>query len=385
MASSGDQFGSGEYGGLQPSGTDSDTFSRQSGADSDGIKQPNRNRQIMKWSFVGIALTSLLATAFYFSGFSGVSRFGRKHVVNLQVGGQPAANPAEVAIPCTSYPYVKILSPPVWRNLGQAGPDYGEEGMTFNVTMSNTGGTVTEAQLRINAERGYVPNWNEWNGINGEWVRINFNSGTAAGFTAYFWDKETNTKMTLPKGFLTFSDLDGGPSAKEFVAISKTGFSDNWFVGNTSGLIMENAMVPTPFIQQNVDPTMYGMTWLYNGTGVDLGKDNPDSPDVLTANQKNNAVTFQIGGTGLSEFKFKLGALPGSTSRTIQFNFQPTLLCASTLMPDGSIKTPFDPAFPPKTQMGEAMDASKFAKYNICTGSQCAPTVAPGAGAPTTT
>jgi len=382
MASSGDQCGNGEYGGLKPCETDSDTTSRQSGNESDGINKTRRNPQILKWAVVGLAVTSLLATAVYFHGFSGVNRIGKKHLVGLQVAGTPAANPAEVAIPCTEYPYVKVLSPPFWRNLGQAGPDYGDEGMFFNVTLSNMGGAVKEAQLRINAEPGYKPSWNEFNGINGEWVRINFNSGTVAGFRAYFWDKDTKAPMTLPAGYMTFSDIDGGPSAKEFVSISTASFTNNMFVGNASGLIMNNAMAPNPFIAQNVDATLYPITWLYNGTGVDLGKDNPDSCDTLTVNQKNNAVTFQIGSQGLSEVKFKLGATPGSTSRTIQFSFQPTLLCASTLMPDGTLKTPFDPAYRPRTQLGLVVNSTNLAQFNICTGSQCAPTAAPGATTP---
>merc|ERR1719383_645986 len=68
-----------------------------------------------------------------------------------------------------------------------------------------------------------------------------------------------------------------------------------------------------------VEPGIYSKTLVFSGPGVDLGSDNPSSADVLTARQKNNAVTFQFGGQGFDELKFKLGASAGSTSRTIKF------------------------------------------------------------------
>jgi len=384
MVSSGNQIEKGEFEGLNMSGTDSDVPSQLGGTESDGIMPPTKHRQIMKLAVAGLALTSLLATVFYCSGKSTIFTFGQKHVVTL-VDPAPAA---AAAIPCTDYPYIKILAP-VLRNLGQQGPDYGEEGMYFNVTLSNVGSSVTEAELRIKADQGYKPTSAEFNGINGEWARINFNSGTAAGFTAFFWDKKTNTKLKLPRGYMTFSDLDGGPSAKEFVAVSMDAFTGNYFTSNISNItdysVPANPLVqtiPNPFVQTQVDSNIYGKTLIYAGSGVDIGTDNPSSPDVFTTNQKNNAVTLQIKDAGLTDIKFKLGATPGTTSRTIQFNFQPTLLCASTLMPDLMLKPPLDPAFPPKTNEGEVLDAAKFPKYNICTGAQCDP--ATPIGTPTT-
>jgi len=391
------QMDKNEFEGLQLSGTESDVTSKQSGTESDGAQEP-KNRYSMRWVVAGLAVTAILATALYSQGFrknSGpapgpapMMEFSPKYAVQEQsvtaipaaagpAAPVPKADAMASAIPCTSFPYMKILSPPFWRNLGQAGPDYGEEGMYFNVTMSNVGTVQTEAQLIIHADQGYVPSWNEFNGINGEYVRINFNSGTAAGFTLYFLDKATNTKMTIPRGYLTFADMDGGPNSKEFVAFDATPFTDNSFFGNLSGLTESTAINPNPAVQSMVDPGVYSRTLVFSGTGVDLGADNPSSGDVLSTRQKNNAVTLQIG-AGLTELKFKLGATAGSTSRTVQFTFQPTLLCASTLMPDGTLKAPLDPAFAPKTNKGEAVDASKFATLGICT-SDCAPP--PGAAA----
>jgi len=372
MVSSGNQIEKGEFEGLQlngtdsdvptQQGTDSDVPSQQGGTDSDAIMPSRRHRQIIKMAVVGLALVSLFVTVFYCSGKRTISTFAQKHVVAL-------AAPAGATIPCTDYPYVKIVNV-TWRNLGQQGPDYGDEGMYFNVTLSNVGTSVTKAQLRIKADKGYKPSSAEWNGINGEWARINFNSGTAASFTAYFWDDDKKTKLELARGYMTFSDLDGGPSAKEFVAVSTAAFSGNHFISKNSS-IANNTVALNKFVQSQVDSNTYAQTLLYTGSGIDVGADNPASGDVFTANQKNNAVTLQMGGVGQTDIKFKLGATQGTTSRTIQFNFQPTLLCASTLMPDLTLKTPLDPAFPPKTDEGEVLDAAKFTKYNICTGAQC--------------
>merc|ERR1719383_1155446 len=98
----------------------------------------------------------------------------------------------------------------------------------------------------------------------------------------------------------------------------------------------------------------------------------------MATNQKNNGVTLQLGNTEQTDIKFMLGATKGTTSRTIQFNFQPTMLCAKTMMPDLTLKPALDPAFPPKTNMGEILNASSFTRYQICTGQGC------GAGASTT-
>jgi len=273
-------------------------------------------------------------------------------------------------IPCTEFPYIKITRV-THNNLGGHGPDSGDEGMKFSVDVNNVGlGSKTTAELRINADGNYVPTWNQCNGVNGEWARINFDAGKAAGFTASFWDPSSNSQLHVRRGYMTFSDLDGGPTGKEFVAVETASFSGNYFIGNQSKLTMETTSHANSFVQSQV-PSTYGRTFIYTGTDVEYGHDNPALPDKFTESQKNNAVTLQIGHSGLNEVKFKLGATPGSSHRTIQFNFQPTLFCAITQMRNGSEKPPLDPSLQPKTNSGETLDESKFSEYEICHGSGC--------------
>merc|ERR1719383_703553 len=101
----------------------------------------------------------------------------------------------------------------------------------------------------------------------------------------------------------------------------------------------------------------------------------------MATNQKNNGVTLQLGNTEQTDIKFMLGATQGTTSRTIQFNFQPTMLCAKTMMPDLTLKPALDLAFAVKTNMGAILNASSFATYNICTGQGCGAGASTSAGA----
>lgn len=275
-------------------------------------------------------------------------------------------------IPCTDFPNVKIIRC-THNNLGNKGPDTGDEGMKFEVEVNDKAlASTTTAELRVNAVGNYIPNWNEFNGQNGEWARINLDAGQAASFTASFWDG--SSQLTLLRGYMTFSDLDGGPTGKEFVAVETAPFSGNYFIGNQNQLTPETTSHADSFVQAQV-PSSYGRTFVFAGTDAEYGQDNPALGDKITALSKNRAVTMQFGHSGLHEVKFKVGATPGVSSRTIQFNFQPTLFCAVTQMPDGSEKPPLDPSLQPKTQKGETLDASKFGDYEICHGTGCTHTI----------
>ena len=202
-------------------------------------------------------------------------------------------------------PHVKITGV-THNNLGGHGPDSGDEGMKFSVDVNNYVGlgSTTKAELRINADGNYVPNWAPFNGLNGEWVRINFDAGKAAGFTASFWDPSSNSRLHLHRGYMTFSDLDGGLTEKEFVAVETASFSGNYFIGNQGKLTMETTSHANSFVQSQV-PSRYGRTFIFSGTDAEYGHDNPALTDKGTASQKNKAVTMQIGDSGLDEVKFK--------------------------------------------------------------------------------
>merc|ERR1719270_3342927 len=85
---------------------------------------------------------------------------------------------------------------------------------------------------------------------------------------------------------------------------------------------------------------MFTTTFL--GPEVDLGADNPSLGPTLTLQQKRKAFTLQVGRSGFHSMIFRLGATPGLSSRSIQFNFQATLLCAQTQMLDGTLMAATD-------------------------------------------
>merc|ERR1712150_107272 len=54
--------------------------------------------------------------------------------------------------------------------------------------------------------------------------------------------------------------------------------------------------------------------------------DNPNDPLLLTAQQKNRAVTLEF--KDMSQINFTIGSTPGSISRGFNFVGRPSLLCA---------------------------------------------------------
>jgi len=260
-----------------------------------------------------------------------------------------------MADPCAEFPSIRIEKILV-NNLGGYGPDRGKPpGMVFEVSMSNVGLPQTKAHLKVNTFTGYVPNWTPSNGLHGEWVTINWKPGTTVGLVANFWDPETNKNLTIPRGYMTFSDIDSGRDGeKEFVTVSN--FFENYFVGDQTMTQTEEHILTTTF-------------W---GKDSELGYDNPKQNAELTAVQKKKSVTLQFSNDGLQAAVFKFGCLPGKSAREIRFGFQPTMLCSKTHMPDGNILDAMESGqgnIFPRANGREA--ATDFKSLGICVGKDC--------------
>jgi hypothetical protein len=257
--------------------------------------------------------------------------------------------------PCAEFPSIKIEKMLV-NNLGGYGPDKDKPpGMVFEVSMFNVGLPQTKAHLKVNTVDAYVPNWVPSNGLHGEWAAVNWKPATAVTLVANFWDPETKKNLTIPRGYMTFSDIDAGShDEKEFVTVSN--FFQNYYIGDQTMVHAEEHILTTSF-------------W---GTNPEPGYDNPEQNALLTAVQKKKSVTLQIGNKGLQAAIFKFGSLAGESAREIRFGFQPTMLCSKTHMPDGSVlhatETGRGNVFP-RTNGKEA--ATDFKSLGICVGKEC--------------
>jgi len=155
----------------------------------------------------------------------------------------------------------------------------------------------------VNTFTGYVPNYSPWNGLHGEWVTINWKAGTTVGLVANFWDPETEKNLTIPRGYMTFSDIDAGPGgAKEFVTVSN--FFENYYVGDQT---------LTRTDEHNLSTTFWG-------NDKDNGNDNPEQHATLTVAQKQKAVTLQFDKTAckklsssLALFQHRVHSFPGKS------------------------------------------------------------------------
>jgi len=256
--------------------------------------------------------------------------------------------------PCVDFPYIR-LEKILHSNLGGQGPDQGEEGIVYRVSMQNVGVPVSRAELRLHAYTPYVPSTSRSNVMNGEWASIAWEPGTWVGLTANFWDPASRKNLTLPRGYLSFSDIDAGVDGeKEFVTVSN--FFENYYVGETATAQVEEHKLTTTF-------------W---GNEPGFSGDSPNQGISFTPQQKRKTVTLQFDARGLQAAVFKFGAMPGQGPRSIQFAFQPTLLCTRTQMPDGRLFTATDTApgnvFPRANGNEPATD---FKRFNICTGDDC--------------
>jgi len=180
-------------------------------------------------------------------------------------------------------------------------------------------------------------------------------AGNDSGLGGKLWDPETKKNLTLPRGYMTFSDIDAGKDGeKEFVTASN--YFENYYVGDQTMVQTEEHILSTTF-------------W---GKDAELGLDNPKQNAELTPVQKKKAVTLQFGKEGLQAAVFKFGSLQGETSREIRFGFQPTMLCSKTHMPDGSILDAMDSGQGNIFPRANGREAAKdFNSLGICFGKDC--------------
>eukprot|EP00419_Tripos_fusus_P054376 CAMPEP_0172810516 /NCGR_PEP_ID=MMETSP1075-20121228/8850_1 /TAXON_ID=2916 /ORGANISM="Ceratium fusus, Strain PA161109" /LENGTH=223 /DNA_ID=CAMNT_0013649839 /DNA_START=72 /DNA_END=743 /DNA_ORIENTATION=- len=221
--------------------------------------------------------------------------------------------------------------------------------------MSNVGLPMARAELRLHAYTPYVPNPDRSNRLNGEWASIVVEPGTWVGLVANFWDPVARRNLTVPRGYLSFSDMDAAIAGqKEFVTVAN--FFLNYYVGNSTTVQVEEHTYSTTF---------WGQERGFKGT-------SPHKGTIFTPAQKRETTTLQFGPEGLQAAVFKFGSMGGPGPRSIQFAFQATLLCTRTQMPDGRMFTATDMSpgniFP---RANGNNPVKNFKQLEICTGDDC--------------
>jgi len=297
-----------------------------SGTDSDCIMQPTTQsklprRQVMKLAVTVMALSSLLAAAFYFGGLTVALKHNDISLTEEldkdwdELVGLAAETPKVETLGCKSL--VLIKNPEVvHNNLGGSGPDTGEEGMIYNsrLFMKDSDGNEIvgkNVKVAVHATSDYDQK-NTFNGLHGKFFSILLSSGTNVSFNVSVYDGDTNEPLVLPYFSITFFDLDISEEnrSKEYIIAEK--FAHYYVANNTQVEVTDNG-----------DGTMK-----FSATQPGTGKDNPEDSEELELLAKSKGVTLQY--LGRSSVDFTVGAEDGKSHRGYLFTLRPSMLCAKT-------------------------------------------------------
>jgi len=224
---------------------------------------------------------------------------------------------------CIDYPYVKFHGV-VRNNLGNRGPDPGDEGLVFNATVNHTGAGLHNAPLYIEVHNTSEydiesEGWaRDWNGLHGHFASVALKHATNVSLEISARLPGSNETLTLPRfGFSVF-DLDVGPNGTvEYIELS--GFDHFYVTANT--LV-------------NVDRNGMG-TARFTATVQGDGSDNPEEPELLTLEQKHKSVTVEY--SNVQKVPITIGAIGGFSGRVFSFTARPILLCAKTKTANGIV------------------------------------------------
>jgi len=243
-------------------------------------------------------------------------------VVALLLGSQPAGAPLtfpadgitylqEVEDPCNKFPFIR-LDEVLHSNLGNQGPDTGDEGIVFRAKDIIPSQPELELLITVNATDAYQAGHASMNGIHGKYGLITVKPGNEAEFTFKVLDPVTRKAKTLAKQEVTFFDLDQSASGDNQEYVEAEGFTNLWLTKNTE------------IVQTEVD----GKT-RFTSSQPGSGADNPKDPTALTVQQKNRAVSLEY--KDFAELKFTMGCGTGRYARYFMFVLRPSLVCATTM------------------------------------------------------
>lgn len=239
---------------------------------------------------------------------------------------------------CGDLPFVK-LTEVVSSNLGNRGPDSGPEGIIYKAKAYHTGfeHDINDLEIHVhslskfqnnhsNEEAAYDEQYRpafttgEYvNGMHGRFAAISVKQNESVKVMVHAYDAIKKVDIPLPHSAISFFDLDTGADNNHSVEHVKVRAYKNYFVTNAT----------------EVNITEVDGFTVFTATREGTGADNPADPTELTELQKNRAITVEYLNT--DKIEFEVGASPGKTGRVFSWVFRPSLLCAKTKMPDGSL------------------------------------------------
>jgi len=242
----------------------------------------------------------------------------------LVVGHGPAATTSGELVhasdPCRNFEYIS-MEKAIYRNLGRKGPDTGPEGLIYKGADVKPVGTFgkrpapSPIMVVLNASAAMdLKTDSTYNGMSGQYARVNLKHGTSMLMTVKFLDGLTMQPRVMKSLDFTFFDLDTHATGNEVEYIKVWGLS--------SFVLTQNTM-----INSAIDHTDDSAT--FEATTPGTGLDNPTDPLLLTSEQKNKAVTLHF--EDISQFKLELGSIDKTPHqgghRAFIFVAKPSLRC----------------------------------------------------------
>lgn len=254
---------------------------------------------------IGIAISGTALVA--------VVRGGMMNTVGAETGHTAAISQLfelSPADPCDGQPQIK-LSKALHSNLGNKGPDKGDEGIVFPGVNMHPGNPNQEVLVVINATNDNIVSHH--NGMWGKYAGISAMGGTKVHAHVRLVDKNTREPVIIRELDITFFDLDrhGEGQEVEYIRVKKP---------------YQYFLTASTFIDASEGDDGYVT---FKATKDGNGHDNPTDPLLLTVEQKNKAVTVRY--HDIDNFDVEMGSEGvGHSYRGFIFVFRPSLLCAKT-------------------------------------------------------
>lgn len=241
-----------------------------------------------------------------------------KRVGHTEVDHVYAISQLSATDPCAEKPQIKITEL-VHANLGKVADPTKPEGLVFSGTNLHPGHDSKKVLVIINATNAdtVAESQTNHNGIWGEYLGIAAKGGKYVHADFEIVDAETRDPVILRELDITWFDLDrhSNGAESEYVRMKKPANNkfQYWLTKNT-------------LVTATEEDEYYRFSATVDGSAAD----NPKDPLLLTAEQKDKAVTVRM--EDVDKFSVELGS-SGETkgTRGFIFVFRPSLLCAKTV------------------------------------------------------
>jgi len=223
--------------------------------------------------------------------------------------------------PCAGYTQIP-LSPALHSNLGNTGPDKGDEGIVFPGVYKQPGHENQTVLVVVNATKPLSGRnrdlfWWAQNYFFG-FVDINKSAGETVHANVKILDFATRNPLKIRELYITFADIDGNGQEVDYIKIKKP---DQYFL--TKGTVLDASEGADGYLT-------------FKGTQEEGGLLDLPHARALTVHQKNKAVTIRY--NDVDNFDVEMGTLVGNglskDHRPSLFAFRALLNCDAE---DGAI------------------------------------------------